>query len=78
MPKRSRKGHYIGRYMAKAKRDTEPLSVTHKGFFDYVLDMYMPPSEVNVSRIRNGQSGLMQDKNRIRSYFQKAERKVGA
>ncbi len=78
MAKRSRKGHYVGSYMKNNKRDLAPLSETQKGFLDNVLDMYISPNYIDLVSVRNGRSGFIQDKNRIRSYFQKAESKIGA
>ena len=64
--------------LVRSPRDTKALQHTPKGVFDHVLDMYSPVGDLETVSINNGRAGFMQDGNRIRSYFEKAERKIGA
>lgn len=48
-------------------------------FLDYVLEMYAPPSQVKLRTVLSGRAGLMQDKARIRGYFESgAEKALGS
>ena len=41
-------------------------------FFDYLLDMYSPPDQVELRGVRNDRHGPVRDAQHIRSYFRNA------
>jgi hypothetical protein len=58
--------------------DSDKVETTPKAgrFLDYVLEMYSPPENVKLRMVPSGRAGMMQDRARIRSYYQAAAEKA--
>ena len=57
-------------------RSQEPSALRSGSFFDYMLEMYSPPDQVELRRVYNGRAGIAQDARNIRSYFRKSLGKI--
>ena len=57
----------------------QPLSPKPGRLWEYVLEMYAPPSDVRLRPVPSGRAGMLQDKMRIRGYFKAgAEKALGS
>ncbi len=77
-PKKVRPTKAIETVVVKGKRHSvpEPIRPCKGRFFDYIIDMYDMPDQVELRHVYSGSEGIRRDGINMRSYFQSARSKV--